>query len=337
MSDPIFLSGISGFIAKRIALDLLNAGHFVRGSIRSPGRAAEVRETLAKHVNDPSALDRLSLVVLDLASDDGWADALSGTRALLHTASPFPMTQPKNEADIIRPAVDGTLRALRAAQAAGVTRVVLTSSVVSVEGCDKAAGEKLTREDWTDPNHPICTPYYRSKTLAERAAWDFVAEHPDMELTTINPALVLGAPLDGNYGTSLQVLARILAGKDPVLPNIGFGLVDVADISAAHIAALDNPDSVGKRYLMSAGTKTMPELGQYLKTRYPDRKIATRAAPKFLLQFLSLFDPSLKSVLPGLGRLPLFDASPAEAELGLTLTPWEVAVDRAAAAILHHG
>lgn len=337
MSQPILLTGITGFIAKRIALDLLNAGHHVRGSLRSPAREQEVRDALGAHLDDPSALDRLSFVTLDLGSDDGWADALVGAGALVHTASPFPMAQPKDEAEIIRPAVDGTLRALRAAQAAGATRVVLTSSVVAIEACEKPAGQPYSRDDWSDPDHPLSSPYYKSKTFAERAAWDFAAEHPEMQLTTINPALVLGSPLDGNYGTSLELVERLLSGKDPMVPDIGFGIVDVADVSAAHIAALGTNDSVGKRYILSAGTATMPEIAKHLKAAYPDRRIATGTAPKLMLRLLSLFDPTIKTVLPGLGRRPVFDAGPVAEELGIALTPWQTALDRSGAAVLKSG
>lgn len=337
MSAPILLTGVTGFIAKRIALDLLNAGHHVRGSLRSPSRKDEVHDALVAHLDDQTALERLSFTTLDLGSDQGWAEALTGAKALIHTASPFPMVQPKDPQEIIRPAVDGTLRALKAAHAAGVTRVILTSSVVAIEACDKPNGQPYTRADWSVETHPMFSPYYASKTLAERAAWDFVADHPEMQLTTINPALVLGQPLDQHFGTSLQLVERVLSGGDPMLPNIGFGIVDVADVSAAHLAALDRPESAGNRYILAAGSASMPEIGQHFKARYPDRKIPTGAAPKLLLRMLSLFDPSIKTVLPGLGRKPQFDAGPVGEELGITLTPWQTAVDRAGEAVLRHG
>ena len=204
MSKRVVLTGVTGFIAKRIAFDLLEAGHSVRGSLRSAGREGEVRDALRPRLSDPSALDRLSFVELDLARDDGWAQAMDGADALFHTASPFPLSQPKDENDIIRPAVDGkTLRAMRAAQATGVSRVVLTSSVVAIEAKDKSGA--YTEDDWSDPGHPKSNAYYKSKTMAERAAWDFVADNPEMQLTTINPALVPrrtdGRPLRNLAGT----------------------------------------------------------------------------------------------------------------------------------------
>jgi dihydroflavonol-4-reductase len=334
MPETVLLTGITGFIAKRIALDLLEAGHTVRGSLRTPARAEEVRAALRPHLTEAGALDRLSFVALDLTRDEGWAEAMAGATALLHTASPFPLAPPRHEDDVIRPAVDGTLRALRAASAAGVTRVVLTSSVVAIEANGKVGRERLTEADWSDLSHPRATPYYKSKTLAERAAWDFVDKHPGMRLTTINPSLVLGVPLDAEFGTSLRLIERILSGKDPMQPDIGFGIVDVSDVSAMHVRALDRPGTAGKRYIASAASATMPEIARHLARRHPDRRIATRVAPVVLLRILGLFDRSIKTALQTIGPPPVFDNARARAELGIDFTPWQTAVDRAADAIL---
>jgi dihydroflavonol-4-reductase len=334
MSDTVLLTGASGFIAKRIVLDLLEAGHTVRGSLRSLKRADEVRDAVRPHLSDARRLDRLSFVELDLTRDAGWAEAMAGVTALIHTASPFPMAPPKDENEVIRPAVDGTLRALRAAQAAGVTRVVMTSSVVAIEANGKVGRETLTEADWSDVSHPRSTPYYKSKTLAERAAWDFVAQHPEMRLTTINPSLVLGRPLDAHFGTSLQLIERILSGKDPMQPDIGFGIVDVADVSAMHVRALERPESAGKRFIASGPSATMPWIARHLAARYPGRKIATREAPAFVLRLLALFDRSVRTALPALGAPPVFDNTRARKELGMQFTGWETAVDRAADAVV---
>ena len=334
MSETVLLTGVSGFIAKRIARDLLEAGHRVRGSLRSPARAEEVRAALRLHLSDPATLDRLDFVTLDLTRDAGWAEAMAGVTALMHTASPFPLVQPRNEAEVIAPAVDGTLRALKAAQAAGVQRVVLTSSVAAVEANPKVGTARLTEADWSEVTHPRATAYYKSKLLAERAAWDFADSHPGLRLTTVNPGLVLGAPLDRHYGTSLGLIERILGGKDPMQPDIGFAIVDVADVSAVHLRALERPQSAGRRYLATAGSASMPQIARHLATRFPDRKIATRVAPKAVLRVLSLFDPSIRTVLPSLGSMPEFDTNRARTELGVTFAAWETAVDRAADAVL---
>jgi len=331
--QTVVLTGITGFIAKRIALDLLNAGHSVRGTLRSTKREAEVRDALRPRLDDPAALDRLSFVALDLTRDDGWTEAMHGADALVHTASPFPLAQPKDENDLIRPAVDGTLRALNAARAAGVSRVVLTSSVVAIDATDKPGGV-YTEEDWSETSHPRASAYYKSKTLAEIAAWDFVAEHSGMQLTTVNPSLVLGEPLDGHYGSSLRVVERLLSGKDPMIPDVGFGVVDVADVSAMHVAALERPESAGRRFIASSGSLSMPDMARHLKARYPDRRIATRVAPPLLLRVMALFDASVRSIMPSLGATPQFDNSRARDILGVSFTSPETALDRAAAAVL---
>jgi dihydroflavonol-4-reductase len=335
MARHVVLTGITGFIAKRIAFDLLEAGYTVRGTLRSAARAAEVRDALHPRLSDPAALNRLDFVELDLMQDAGWAEAMDGADALFHTASPFPMAQPKNEADLIAPAVEGTRRALRAAHAAGITRVVLTSSVAAIEA--RAKRGAYTEDDWSDPAHPKSTAYYKSKTRAERAAWDFVGEHPDIQLTTINPALVLGSPMDRHYGTSLALIERLLGGTDPMLPDIGFGVVDVADVSAMHVAALERPESVGQRVIASNGTMTLPRIAQHLAARHPDRRIATRIAPKPLLWLLSRVDPSIRTVLPSVGTAPHFDTTRAREMLGITFTAPLEAIDRAADAILSRG
>ncbi|NBO21181.1 MAG: NAD-dependent epimerase/dehydratase family protein, partial [Rhodobacteraceae bacterium] len=243
MTETVLLTGISGFIAKRIAFDLIMAGHSVVGSLRNPDRADEVRGALSQNGVDAAGLARLRFVTVDLNRDDGWAAAMAGVTAVIHTASPFPLSQPKNPDDVIRPAVDGTLRVLRAAAAAGVGRVILTSSLEAVMHGQKTAA--VTEADWTDLSAPTVSTYTRSKTLAERAAWEFVAAHPDMQLTVINPGMVLGTPMDRHTGSSISVIARILSGKDPAVPDISLPVSDLADVSAAHVAALGRPASVG--------------------------------------------------------------------------------------------
>lgn len=331
MPNHVFLTGVTGFIAKRIALDLLNAGHSIKGSLRSAKRADEVRDAVRPHLTDTAALDRLTFVELDLTKDDGWAEAGQGCDVLMHTASPFPLASPKDENDLIRPAVDGTLRAMRAAHAAGITRVILTSSVAAIEAND--VKDTLTPDDWTDVNHPKTTAYYKSKTLAEKAAWDFVAETPTMQLTTINPVLVLGTPLDDNYGSSLELVERLMKGSDPMLPDLRFGVVDIEDISAMHIAAMNTPAAIGQRFIGSAGLMSMPDIGKHLAKAYPDKKIATRTAPKWALRILALFDPAIKTVLPQIGDRATFDTSATTDTLGITFTPMLASIDRSAAAV----
>ena len=218
-------------------------------------------------------------------------------------------------------AVDGTLRALRAAQAAGVTRVVLTASMVSIMHVDRPDGHKFGPEDWTDIDHRTASPYVKSKTLAEKAAWDFVGQHPEMQLTPVHPGLVTGTPLDRHFGTSLDVVARIFNGKDPMQPNFCLPVVDLADVSALHIAAMETPASVGQRIIAADSAWMFPEIAKMLKAEFPDRKIATRIAPKWLLRLLSLVDSSLQIVLPQLDRRIAVDNTQTLMTFDFTFVP----------------
>lgn len=320
LQQRILVTGASGFIAKHILKDLLDAGYLVRGSVRSPSRADEVTAAVSPHLADRSNLnERLTFVTLDLDRDEGWQAALSGADALIHTASPFPLVQPSNEEDVIRPAVEGTLRALRAAKNAGVTRVVMTSSSVALMFKTLEPGRMaLDESDWSDLSDACATPYVKSKTLAERAAWDFVAsEAPNMQLTTINPAFVLGPPLDRNFGTSLRVIQRLLRARDPMLPKFGFPTVDVRDIAKMHLRALRSPEAVGKRFIGGDEFLWFPEMALALKEAFPDRRIVTRRAPNFVVKLLSLFDREIRTILPNLDRRDRISADRARHVLGI--------------------
>jgi dihydroflavonol-4-reductase len=323
MPRHVLLTGVSGFIAKRIACDLLDAGHAVRGSLRSAARADEVRDALRAHLADPGALDRLSFVELDLTADAGWGTAMEGVDVVLHTASPFPMAQPRNADDLIRPAVDGTLRALRAARDAGVHRVVLTSSMAAIMHSTARKGPYRDETDWTDIDAPTVTAYDKSKTLAERAAWDFAAEHPEMQLTTINPGLVTGTPMDAHYGTSLALVERVFRSQDPMVPNFGLPVVDLADVSTMHIRAMERPETGGKRYVAADSFWMLPEIARLFARNWPDRKYSTRVAPRFVLRALALFDPAIRSALPSLDIRLAPDNGRARAALGIDFTPAE--------------
>ncbi|NKX42994.1 NAD-dependent epimerase/dehydratase family protein [Roseicyclus persicicus] len=327
--STILVTGASGYIAKHIVLRLLQAGHHVRGSIRSPARGETLRATMAALV--PEAMERLTLVPLDLTRDDGWAEAAAGADAILHTASPFPLSQPKDPQEVIRPAVDGARRAIRAAATAGVPRVVLTSSIAAVVEGPQPQGRRYDERDWSDPEAPTISPYSASKTLAERAAWDMVAtEAPGVALTTINPGFVLGAPLDGDTGTSLAVVERLLAGRDPMLPNFGFACVDVGDIAEMHLRALDTPASIGQRIVGASDFLWYPEMAEILAAAFPDRRIPTRRAPSLLIWALGHVDPAVAAIRSSLNLRRELDASRARDLLGITFRdPRESLVDTA--------
>jgi dihydroflavonol-4-reductase len=329
--DSTVLTGASGFIAKHILLQLLRAGHRVRATIRNPGRADEVRAAVLPHLPGEAG-QRLEFVTLDLDRDEGWGAALRGATALVHTASPFPIAQPKNPDELIRPAVDGTLRALGAARDAGVQRVVLTSSVAAV--IDEAKGFPQDESDWCNPDLPTTTPYARSKTLAERAAWDFAAGTPGMQLTTINPGLVLGPLLDDTFGSSVSLVKRILGGKDPMLPDFALPLVDVRDVALMHLRALERPATAGRRYIAADEPVAMPELGRILKTVYPARRIPTRAAPRLVVRLLALFDPEIRSILPKIGKVERLSNARARSEMDMRFIPAAEALKATAASLI---
>ncbi|NNE52360.1 MAG: NAD-dependent epimerase/dehydratase family protein [Sulfitobacter sp.] len=335
MSQSILLTGVTGFLAKHILLRLLNDGHKVRGSLRSMDRADEVREAVRPHLTDPETINHLGFVALDLSSDTGWDEACDGMDVLVHTASPFPLTQPRDEQEVIRPAVDGTLRAMKAAEKAKIGRVVLTSSTAAIAG---QGGEgSINESDWTDLTARGVTPYVKSKTLAEQAAWDFVKDHPDVALTVINPGFILGPALDRHYGTSLRVIERALAAKDPAVPQIGFSTVDVRDVADIHVNAIDRPDSIGKRIAAVSDFMWFMDISKVLAEAYPARKVVTRRAPDTLVRILALFDPTIRQIVPTLGQRQDVSNARARSLFGMTFRPVEQAVQDAAQSVIDAG
>ena len=319
MPQTVLVTGSTGYIAKHIVLQLLNGGYTVVGSLRSPAREDELRAAIAPHLDDPAALERLRIVVLDLTSDSGWDAAMEGVDVLMHTASPFPLAQPKDENDLIRPAVDGALRAVQAAQRAGVRRVIMTSSTVAIMTGDLPADQTVFDEtNWSDMTHPSATPYAKSKTMAEQVVWDWNRDQqPDMQITMINPSFVQGPPLDAHFGSSIGLIERLMRGKDPMLPRVGFPCVDVRDVALMHIRAMQRPESIAKRFIGADRFIWLADMGALLKTDHPQRKIPTRTAPDFLVRILALFDGEIRSTLPVLGHRIEVTADAARQVLGL--------------------
>ena len=313
----------------------------VRASVRNLSKSTEVRNAVTPHLVDSTNLDsRLTFVELDLEKNSGWGDALNGIDVLLHTASPFPLVSPKDENDLIRPAVEGTLRALRAAKNSGVKRVILTSSVAAIYGRELPSGfESYDETMWTDINHPVgSVAYTKSKTLAEKAAWDFIKSNaPEIALTTINPVLVLGAPLDKNFGSSISLVERILNGKDPMLPDLKFAIVDVRDVATMHVDAIKNDSTNGQRVIASSSTKSFIEIAQLLKSSYPKSKVKSAKAPTFVIRLLSLFDGSIKAILPQLGKPMTVSGAKAQQLLGINFIPSDVAIRESAEYLIRNG
>ena len=321
-----FITGASGFIAKHIVRELLEKGYEVRASVRSEKRKEELAALF------PDA--KLEFAFLDLNKDEGWTEAMEGCDVLLHTASPFPLSDPKDPQELIRPAVDGTLRAMKAAKAAGIKRVILTSSNAAIyKDVNKPKEAPSDESNWTTPDASFVSAYEASKTLAERAAWDFVADNPDMALTTINPGAVFGPSMDSRFGSSLDLVKRIMSGQDPMAPPLSMPVVDVRDVAMMHVAAIDLDDTKGERFSATAETLPFLELGNILKQWDPSLKPANKEAPGWMLRVFSLFMPDVKTVVQNLGRNLAVSGAKAEKVYGFKFIPAKDALIAAAEAV----
>ena len=301
----VLVTGGSGFIGAHCILKLLGAGHEVRTTVRSLKREADVRAML-KQGGAAEPGERLSFATADLESDAGWPDAVAGCDHVLHVASPFPPAVPKDENELIVPAREGALRVLRAARDKGVKRVVLTSSFAAVGYGAKGRTAPFTEADWTDPNAGDLQPYVKSKTLAERAAWDFIAnEGGGLELSVVNPVGVFGPVLGPDYSTSILLVKRLMDGAMPGCPRLYFGAVDVRDVADLHIRAMTDPAARGERFLAVAGDfMSILEMAKALKAELGPAavRVPTRELPDWLIRFASLFDPAVRQILPELGK-----------------------------------
>jgi dihydroflavonol-4-reductase len=314
----VLVTGASGYIAGYVVKALIADGWAVSGTVRSLAKADAVRASLGV------TADQLPLTAADLTSDAGWTEAAAGCDFVQHIASPLPTGATKSDADLIVPARDGALRLLRAAKAAGVRRVVMTSSVAAM--CYGKPGKTRTysEADWSDLASPDTNAYAKSKTIAERAARDWIAaEGGGMEYCTINPALVLGPVLGTDFSGSLAVVTKMLGGELPGLPRIGFGICDVRDIAAAHVAAMTIPGMADERFLCSGDYLWMEDVAAILKSRLADKakRVPSMKLPNFLVRLSALFDPEIRLVLPELGRERVGDASHARATIGWNPRP----------------
>ena len=299
----VLVTGASGFIGLHCVRELLENGYRVRGTVRSLAREPELRDALSKHVDT----SRLELVEADLTHDEGWAEAVRGCRYVLHVASPVPTEPPKHEDELIVPAREGALRLLRAASDAGVERVVMTSSIAAVaEGHPHDPTKVFTEDDWSRVDADI-GPYEKSKTLAERAAWDFVEcleGEKSLELTTINPGLVLGPVLEKDYGVSAQAILKLMRREYPGCPRLGWTIVDVRDVASAPLAAMTTPDAAGQRFCFCVDFVWMKDMAVILNEHFGDRgyKSPTRTLPDFVVRIAGLFDKVTRLVVPRLGH-----------------------------------
>ena len=326
--STVLVTGGTGFVAGHIILQLLASGHHVRTTIRSRDREGKLKETLDRA--GMQRRDALSFAVTDLNKDEGWADAVAGCDQVLHVASPFPAGTPKNEDELIAPAREGTLRVLRAARDGGVQRLVMTSSFAAVGYGHPASKTSFDETDWTDADSPGVGAYVRSKTLAERAAWDFIArEGGSLEFSVINPVGIFGPVLGPDLSASTLIIKRMLDGGMPGCPRVYFGVVDARDVAALHILAMTHPDAKGERFLGVAGDcVSMLDVAQMLHRHLGSAadKAPRRQIPDWLLRIAALWDAGARQTLPNVGKVRNSSNAKARGVLGWNPRPSEDAV-----------
>lgn len=301
-TKKVLLTGVTGFLGSHTAIQLLNKGYKVIGTLRNLDRVSEIKEVIAQNTE---YIDNLEFAEADLLDEEVWCDLVSEVQDIIHIASPFPRELPKNEDDLIIPAKNGTLHILKAASKHGLRRVVLTSSSGAIiYGKDKDNRKSTFDENnWTDIHNRLdSTPYFRSKTIAEKAAWDFIKQDTSgLELTTVCPGAILGPILEKDFGTSANIVIKALDGSSPAIPRIGFDMVDVRSVADLHIKALEAPEAAGERFVCSAGYMTFKEVANILRENYPNKKIPKFTLPDFAVRLFSNIDKTIKPILIDLG------------------------------------
>ena len=308
--ETVLVTGGTGFIGLHCLQQLLDKGYKVRTTIRSESRKQEVLEAMKKH---SSNCENLEFYIADLLKDDGWKEAVEGSKYVLHVASPFFLGEPENEGVFIKPAVEGTLRVLKACADADVQKVVLTSSFAAVGYGHPREKEVYTEEDWSSVDGEI-SAYAKSKTLAEKAAWEFVEnleESKKFDLTVINPVAVTGPMLTSDIGSSNDFLLKLISGSMPACPKIHMGYIDVRDVAKAHIFSMTEEKTNGERIIVSENEMFFAEVGKTLNEA-GFKKSPTKELPNFLVKIMSFFVGELKTLLSALDRKGDIDKTKAE-------------------------
>lgn len=336
MAKKLLVTGASGFIASHCILELLNCGYLVKGTLRDLDRAGSILKILDKHTRK---IDNIEFVQAELNDAHCWDNAVRGCDGILHIASPAPVVQPKNADELITPARDGTLNVLKAAHRSNIKRVVITSSSAAVSEQVKGNSYTYSDKDWTDPSVPGLSPYSLSKTIAEKSAWEFAKNNEGIEISVINPVFVFGPALETDYGSSLEILYKLLKGKYPLLPNLGFSIVDVRDVAVLHRLAFELDDAAGKRFICASGFRWLKEIAILLRDNFPDyrKKVPNKIMPNFLVRIVSFFDPSVIRFIPSLGIRKEMDTGPAREILGWQPRSPEEAIESGARSLIELG
>ena len=316
----VLLTGISGYIGLHCAVELLKQGYAVKGSIRSLSKAESLAKIIKQQVGDPNA--PLEFCELNLLSDQGWDDAVAGVDFVMHVASPFFSKIPKNEDELIKPAVEGTLRALKAAHKANISRVVLTSSMVAMLG-DITGDKNINQNSWTQVDAKNATAYLKSKTMAEKSAWDFIKDKT-LELVTIHPGPVYGPSLSANLaGESMTLFKRILTGNLKQMIHASINMSDVRDVARIHVKALENEQAKNQRFIVATNkSHSYKELTTLLNSS-GHKKVSTKVAPNFMVKLLANFSSEMKGMLPYVGKVYEGDITQTKAVFNWEPIPFE--------------
>ena len=338
MINKVLLTGISGWIAKHTAIELLNAGYEVLGTIRNNNLVDQTKQTISKY----ASTEKLSFVELDLLKDDGWNEAAKGCRYIFHVASPFPMKVSSNRESLLPVAVDGTLRVLNAGLNAGVEQIIKTSSIVAMfRKPNRTNPYTFGENDWSDENWiEGVSDYFLSKTKAEKAAWRLM-ESKGLKniLTTINPGGVFGDALDKKGGTSIEYIRQFMKGKFPGAPKFAVLISDVKDIAKAHVACIGNNKVGGRRLIVGKDVKRLVELSQLIAEAMPEykKKLPTKELPNLMVKLISYIDTSAKTMIPDLGIMMQTDTSYAEEILGFKFKPAKGCISENAKSVVRLG
>ncbi|MEM6630895.1 MAG: aldehyde reductase [Bacteroidota bacterium] len=317
MKQTVLLTGVSGFLGSHTAIQLLEKGYRVLGTLRNMDRAESMREIIAKYTQHIGALDFAQAELLD---ERVWIELMKGITYVQHIASPFPKVLPKDEKELLVPAKKGTLNILQAAATQGVKRVVVTSSTGAIV-YGKPKGQRAgiySEEDWTDETYKEdVTAYFRSKTVAEKAAWDYInSTKGELELAVVCPGAILGPLLEQDFSASANIVIKTMDGSSPAIPKIGFDMVDVRSVADLLIRAMELPEAAGERFIGSAGYLSFKEVANSLRQAYPDRKIPQSVLPNFAVRLFARIDPTLKPILNDLGIERRVDNRKAKEVLG---------------------
>jgi nucleoside-diphosphate-sugar epimerase len=338
MINKVLLTGISGWIAKHTAIELLNAGYEVLGTIRNKNLVDQTKQTISKY----ASTEKLSFVELDLLKDDGWNEAAKGCRYIFHVASPFPMKVSSNRENLLPVAVDGTLRVLNAGLNAGVEQIIKTSSIVAMfRKPNRTNPYTFGENDWSDENWiEGVSDYFLSKTKAEKAAWKLMeSKGLKNKLTTINPGGVFGDALDKKGGTSIEYIRQFMKGKFPGAPKFAVLISDVKDIAKAHVACIGNNKVGGRRLIVGKDVKRLVELSQLIAEAMPEykKKLPTKELPNLMVKLISYIDSSAKTMIPDLGIMMQTDTSYAEEILGFKFKPAKGCISENARSVVRLG